>query len=264
MAQILRYPSTLNSSNQTPQNFVRFTPYAANDLRLGADISLYCPPSHRISDGASYNNFDLGIFGGAIGQGAGNLMAADQGEGDARNANLGNAIKSQIGGMKDGGMKAAVLSKAFSNFGLGGQVTDRVRDLYLQNQGRAINPNTVLQFTNTTIRSFGFTFKMVAESQAESVTIKEITNTFRKYLYPVKEEFTLQYPPKWKISFHKPSGDVNEYIPKIYDSYLENMSVTINSNGSSFHYDGAPIEVDVSLTFKEVKALARGDIEGLQ
>ena len=69
--------------------------------------------------------------------------------------------------------------------------------------------DTNVQFTGTNLRSFAFSFKMIAESPDESDAIKNIENTFRKFLYPKKltsSDFLLEYPPLFKIEFMKLQG----------------------------------------------------------
>ena len=50
-------------------------------------------------------------------------------------------------------------------------------------------------------------------------------------------------------------------IPKIEKCYLRNVSVTYNSTAATFHEDGQPNEIDMTLTFVERKTLSRKDIE---
>ena len=45
--------------------------------------------------------------------------------------------------------------------------------------------------------------------------------------------------------------------------YLQNFNATFNTTAAAWHQDGSPIEVDVSMTFQESRALERNDIENL-
>jgi hypothetical protein len=57
----------------------------------------------------------------------------------------------------------------------------------------------------------------------------------------------------------------NEFIPRIFSCYLTTFNVNYNQGGAgSFYEDGAPIDVDISMTFQESRALTRKDIEKLQ
>ncbi len=249
-----RFPSNLSNDIHNAVIFKAFP--KAGDGAV-AEISLYMPPSVAVSDGASYGNLDLGIIGS--GGGIESLINED---GELDTDGLKESLQNAADGT-DQAMNSAVLAKAFSNFGLGGGVGDRVSDLVLQNRGKAINPNTVLQYTNSEIRQHNFTFKLVAESQQEATAIKNIVSTFRKLMYGVKDGITLEYPCKWDISFLSIGGSKNPFLPQPYRCFLESCQATFNTSSGLFHADGSPIEVDVTLAFREVKALAREDIVAL-
>jgi len=250
-----RFPSNLSDEKH---NYVRFKGYEKKGSGEVVNICLYMPPTVARSDGASYGNLDLGIIGG--GKDGIQGLIDDDGKLDTK------GLKQQLDDSTDTGNSAldsAVLAKAFSNFGLGGGVGDRVSDLVLQNKSKAINPNTVLQYTNSEIRQHNFTFKMVAESSEEANSIKEIVNNFRKYMYGVKDGITLEYPAKWQIEFLKIGGARNPFLPAPYTCFLESCQATYNTSSGLTHADGSPIEVDVTLAFREVKALSRTDITAL-
>lgn len=254
---MLRYPLDLDISKQ---NRVMFRARDKDGNDVIDIISLYMPSAVTFGDGASYGDFDLGILGGA---GAEVGKALFEGEG-----NIKSAVEQAIGGTENevSGIQKAALSQAFSNFGLGSSLAERPRDLYLQQQGAAINPNTVLQYTNSTIRSYSFSFKMVAQSKDEADAIKKIINNFRLAMYGKKSNngLTLTYPAKFNITFYTPEGR-NEYLPKIYkETYLEGLTANYNTTSNLTHRDGSPTEVEVSMTFRETKALSREDIEVLQ
>ena len=44
-------------------------------------------------------------------------------------------------------------------------------------------------------------------------------------------------------------------------AYLQNIQHAYNPTASTFHEDGSPTEIDLSLTFFEYRALNRGDVE---
>jgi hypothetical protein len=108
---------------------------------------------------------------------------------------------------------------------------------------------------------------MIPENTKEATTAMHIENTFRKFLYPrthPESDLVLVYPPQWKIDFlYKPPGGSmteNPHLPMIHFCNLSNMSVTYNSSGNSFHRDGSPTEIDMSLSFMEAQSLTRDDL----
>lgn len=254
-----RYPNDLNGENQA---CVIFTGYDRIGKMSDAEIALFMPNNHAVADGASYNNFDLGVLGEAGARIAESVFTG----GGLDEAALRRELNSATGG-NNPTMSKVLNSQVMTNFGMGSGIVDRGRDLYLQKAELAINPNTVLQYSNSTLRAYNFQFKLVANSKREAETINKIVNSFRKYMYPDKadeEGKTLTYPLKWDITFLAPDGKENMKFPKPYECYLESLSAVYNATGNALHYDGSPIEVDVSLAFKETKTLSREDIIELQ
>ena len=250
-----RFPSNLVTDKHNTVTFTAFTEAGGGSV---TEISLYMPPTIAVSDGASYGNLDLGIIGGGK-DGIQGLIDED-GKLDTK------GLKQQLDNSTDTGNSAldsAILQKAFSNFGLGGGVGDRVSDLVLANKSKAINPNTVLQYTNSEIRQHNFTFKMVAESKSEADDINKIVNSFRKYMYGEKDGITVTYPAEWTINFMAIGGGINQFIAQPYKCFLESCQATYNTSSGLTHKDGSPIEVDITLAFREIKALQRDEIVAL-
>lgn len=240
---ILRYP--LNLTEKDNQEVIRFRIVDRKTLEDQRSIYLYSPPGLAVADAAGYTQADLGLIGGTI-DSAGDMAS---GKKDASESNL----------IAD--LVSAATTGAAGKLGAAGQAG-------MISGGIASNPYTNVQFTGTNLRSFAFNFKMVAESESESEAIKDIENTFRKFLYPKKassSEFLLEYPPLFKIEFMKLTGGEaapNRYMPFIQYSYLLNMTSTFNSSTNIFHKTGAPTELELALTFQESKALKREDLYG--
>ena len=240
---ILRYP--LNLVEKDNQELIRFRIVDRNTLEDQRSIYLYSPPGLSIADAAGYTQADLGLVGGA------GDLAAEVSSGK-KEANVSNTLSDLV---------SAATTAAVGKFGVAGQAG-------MIAGGIASNPYTNVQFTGTNLRSFAFSFKLVAESPDESDSIKDIENTFRKFLYPKKfgsSEFLLEYPPLFKIEFMKLQGgdaSPNKYMPFLQYCYLLNMTATFNSATNLFHKTGAPVELDLALTFQEAKALKREDLYG--
>ena len=240
---ILRYP--MNLVEKDGQELIRFRIVDRYSLEEQRSIYLYSPPGLSIADAAGYTQADLGLLGGAVDAGGPLLTGEKEPTQDSLITDLVAAAVSKAGGKLGGAGQAGMITA-----------------------GVAVNPYTNVQFTGTNLRSFAFNFKLVAESPDESDQIKNIENTFRKFLYPKKlnsSEFLLEYPPLFKIEFMKLQGgdaSPNEYMPFIQFSYLLNMTATFNSTTNLFHKTGAPVELELALTFQEAKALKREDLYG--
>ena len=57
------------------------------------------------------------------------------------------------------------------------------------------------------------------------------------------------------------NGAKNDFVPEIFDCYLVSLETTFNSTTNTFHGDGAPLEVDINLSYQETRVLNRADIE---
>lgn len=134
------------------------------------------------------------------------------------------------------------------------------------------------EFSGVRTRNFGFTFKMIADSEAESATIKSIWQTFQLASYPSAPTDTakllLLYPPKWKVKFtiSGEGGAELENVPKIYDEcYLTTCQVSFNDDTKNWYSPDpnnagqcSPIACNLSLTFTESRSLTAEDISTLQ
>ena len=252
-AEGLMYPLELR--NQTSRPCIEFTAYdtSSGDVQLKT-IWFPCPAGIEINDQATYNTIDLGALGGALNTA---LAAAGGAEGIGGKASA--AGKSLIDQVKSarGGEIAALAAMALPGYG------DK-----LQFKAKTIlNPNTNTNFTGNAVRSFNFAFKMIARSEAEAKEIQRIHKTFRKYTYADsngnQQNLTLRYPPVWRIRFLDGQKNENTYIPKIFSCYLQNVTSTFNSTSPTFHTDGSPLEVDVTLSYQETRVLTRFDIENM-
>ena len=141
--------------------------------------------------------------------------------------------------------------------------TGAVGEAILFNQKVVQNPNTNTSFQSSNIRTFAFTFKMVAKSPKESNAAKEIIKFFRFNMYPEGDTVTLSYPPLFSIKFYIGTKE-NTYIPRIAECYLISATATYNGSTNMVHEDGSPMEVEVALQFQENKALLKSDIKRLE
>ena len=227
MSKIYVFPEALRERANigTGFPFVSFE-FVKRALPENAAIYLYLPQGFSVPDSASYGSVDLGL----VGSGAGGALS--RGEKEAVATEAVGKILNEVGA-------ATVFTQ------------QKIK------AGEALNPNTVLQFDNVSVRTFNFTFKLVAESPKEAQSALLIENMFRAALYPeVKNRLYLEYPPTFNIKFYH-GGKENIYMPQIMESYLASMNTVYNASSNMYHADGSPSEIDVTLTFTETKALTR-------
>ena len=230
-------------------------------------VDMYFPLTMQFNDIAQYDNAPLNALGagteGLINQGAG-------------------ALESTIGSFVKGGKSIFDILRGNQDLTEAGlrvgaaRLIDKVgvlntgiaNALTLQNR-TIINPNLRAMFRGVGLREFTFQFKMIAKSQYENNVIKEIVKHFRKQMYPGTYDIEalggasigFKFPHLFQIDFTY-RGMRNRNIPKIHLCYLRNVSTTINPTGGAMRRDGAPNEVDLTLSFVEHKTLDKKDIDG--
>lgn len=252
----LYYPANLMDAKS---NFLRIEAnkyqYGGGGPILGA-VSLYHPSGVSFADGAGFSTFDMGPIGKQ-------LMA---GVTDP-NANAADIAKTSVESLTGDGtseLRTMLAMKIAKESGLGALApgSENLQQIYGAAKGVAVNPNTTTAFQNMNLRSYVFNFKMIAESPGESDTIRQIQTFFREHMYPEEGagSYLLTYPATFTVKFYTASGNENPYYPKMYELNLTNFQT--NYNGSShLHFDGgAPVEVDISLSFQETKVLTKADL----
>jgi hypothetical protein len=215
-----------------------------------------CPANIAINDSATYNTVELGTVGGAaLGQGGGfgGILGGIAG-------GIANTLLGRAGAAKQNFSLGEIAGAMASNVPIGGDIA-KVKGRTLQ------NPNTNTVFSGNALRSFTFTFKMVASSADEAELIRKIHSKFRKFTYASAggdQNLLLAFPPTWTIRFLNGRGEENPYIPKIYSCYLVSIETSLNSTTNMFHSGGEPLEVDISVSYQETRVLNRFDIDNLE
>lgn len=237
------------ANQQTRRSASRFSPSNRTCL-------LYLPVGLQYRDNASYSNFDLGVTGAALSAGGGITSGISTIKDALANSSADKDIATAAAvGIIDKFGGSAVGSAAFK---LGVGVT--------------INPNTRTLFEKVGIREFAFTFKFFAESRKEAVEIEKIIQFFREELYPEEilanatvsggegQAISIGYrfPKKFGIQIEY---DGNQIGTKILPCHLRDISTNYNPTNMSFHDDGKFTEIDMTLSFVEIRTLSKTDIK---
>jgi hypothetical protein len=106
-------------------------------------------------------------------------------------------------------------------------------------------------------------FTFTPRSAQEAAKVHEIIQTFRKHAAPTiinqAAGFFFKPPSIFNVRFWS-NGVENKNINKILDSVIESVEVNYAPNGWSAHKDGAPVQVTMSLNFKEIILADRNKI----
>lgn len=236
MAQLI-FPESLKE--ESPYPTIRF---AVKNIPVPVSIHLPVPPGITFNDGMNYSSIDLGLIGNEA------VKAVEQFSKEGAGAGFGSFTSGMMDKLKSmNGAAAAVIA---SNLLATESTTQRV-GLGVK---KILPPNTNSIFQGSTIRQFGFQFKLVARTKYEARTAKAIVDVFRTYMYPEGTNLLLSYPNTWSITFSKAD------LPEIKECYLTSLTTSYNNSTNIFYSDDSPLETDISLTFQETKALVRSDL----
>jgi hypothetical protein len=225
----------------------------------------------RFSDNAQYETANLGVLGGALEQG---LRGQNAFAGATRNGQLvstASALAAAAVAKGAGEVAGAAIGSKFGTPGaivgasaLGGTL-EGLSPAVRSATRIASAPNQRTLFQQVQIRSFAFTFKMIANNAQEAQEIKNIVKFFRQELYPEKialgesgVPLAYKFPNMFEIQVRNKNG-VNPAFD-IQRCYLRDIQTSFNSTASGMYNDGNFVEVDISLAFQEIVALDKQKI----
>lgn len=239
--QRYHFPSDLAAGAEAGYPLIRFGIGQTNGTK-NVSIILHQPPGISVADGANYTSFDAGTLKSIAG--------------------IASGLKSGgVSSVTDADLYATAILAKDNLANLAGGKIDKITSAAALKAGIATNPYSRTGYESTNVRGYSFSFKLVAQNAEESDMAAAIERTFRKFLYPKRAgSIALVYPPLFKIEFLV-FGQPNPYMPKIKPCYLTALETSINETSVAVHEDsGAPIEVDLTLSFQEERVLVRQDL----
>jgi len=260
----LVFPGELASLNRPIIEFKCLQSHSI--IENGTSIYLPAPEGLAYSNSSTYNDSELGIIGNAMLGGlniAKNSSSAEEAI-NTLSAAGGAAWQNASTGFKTD-PKSAILAAISAGLG---NPTEGAKAAVGIAAGARFNPYVVTAFDGTNTRNYNFEYKFIPSSKSEAETIKNIANIFQICVYGEVEGFLLKYPPKWSISILSAVSDGNgglelKPLSSFYECYLEGCDITYNSSNNSYFYDDSPLETDITIRFKETKALHANEIAQL-
>lgn len=238
----------------------------ATTYRPGKPIRLYFPQAVQVSDNIQYDQVGLGL-GGAAG-----LTALNRGQDimeaiKAGATETGKSLYSLFNlGSADGEAARIAVARAASMVtALTPAGAQAALGIGLQVK---VNPSTRSIFNGVTVRNFAFTYDFYATSPEEAEMVKRIIKKFRVTMYPkaipesaLREGFPLGYefPDLFEIKF-KIGNNKDIEMPQPLLCYLRDVTTSYNPTNMSWHEDGNPTHIQMSLAFQEFRALNQQDI----
>lgn len=132
--------------------------------------------------------------------------------------------------------------------------------------GAVNNPNLAAVFKGVNLRQHSFRWKMIAYDANESAQIDRMVTKLKQRALPERMEngnFVLKYPHIAYLYMVGPKGNgLITFSEK--GAFIENISVSYNgqSHPSFFVGTNSPVEVDLSISFRERSIVTAQDIGG--
>ena len=212
-------------------------------------IALYINKNPSVSYAAGWADEDLGIIAGASEQLKGTSGIMDAGKKLAQGAG--------------GAASAYILKSASTDFaGLG-----NAGGAFSASAGIAVNPFKAQLFKSMGFREFTYEYIFLPRNVQEYTEAKNIIKTFKKYMHPTlgAEKFLMGYPAEFTIAYYY-KDNVSDELFRISNCALINMSVEYGGSDFATFKDtgnlkGAPSEIALKLTFKELELLSQERID---
>jgi hypothetical protein len=220
-----------------------------------ASITLPLPSGLNFQDKVDYGQ---GATGSAL---TGGITAALRQGGDGIIDALKTAATDQFNSLKSGPKDGGALLATRVAGTFGGEIEAATKSVTRV----SVNPNFRTLFNNVPIRGFQFSFTMIPKSQDETIEIQRIINAFRTELYPKRlfasGDFSIGY--KFPNTFRIQGFIGTKKIPHGFlPCFLTDVNLTYNADNKGFHADDTFTTYQMDLTFMEVRALSRDDVEG--
>ena len=231
-------------------------------LKTGKVMRLYVPQAPQEVFGASWSETELGTLLGAANSGAlGQTFSEtiDNFKNAIANRNpgmLGNDAGAEFVGRKLAGISAVTQALGF-NFNLNAAIE--------LNTGKVPNPYKEQLFKSMNFRKFAYQFVFAPKNPYEMAQAYKIMDVFRRHMHPEKDDSGLffHYPSLFQIEYQY-KGKANQFLTKIADCALTNMSIDYGANSTLTTVkdtSGAPTEIKMTLQFQELRLLDRAFFE---
>jgi len=128
--------------------------------------------------------------------------------------------------------------------------------------GKISNPNEILMYNSTALRTFTFNWTILPDSRKESEHAAGLIKLFRKSAHARKDnKMIVTVPDHVIVSFHGAGAKHTEMI-QLPPCVVETVNVTYNPNASSFFKENnAPVEIGLSIGLKEMAPIYSQDVE---
>ena len=235
-------------------SYERESPTSAGSISPDLKVWLPIPENFTINHEVKYQERDTGLLGDVMqSDAAQTALKTAGGIGDkvkAASESLGNQTGEEAGKAVGEVAKRAAFAALNSADEVLGGLAGRVT-------GEIPNPHPTVFFKGLELRQFTWTWKLVPRSVEEAATLKAMIVLMKQRILPEKAGSFLKYPSLLKPSVLPDSSVYGNFMK----SAVRTFAVNYTAEGTSaFFVDGAPVAINLVLTFQEMENMTRGDV----
>jgi hypothetical protein len=218
-------------------------------------VALYMPTDIQINDQMVYNDDSRKM--GAFAETLFSKDYADVFNPVTLTSQTSLALAGYLGGKFLPGSSTSMIS-ALAGAGLASVVQTELQ----RGSGKIANPNEILLYNSTALRTFTFTWTILPDTRQESEHAAGLIKMFRKAAHARKDnKMIITVPDHVIISFHG-AGEKRTEMIQLPPCVIETVGVIYNPNTSSFfHENNAPVEIGLTVGLKEMAPLYAQDVE---
>ena len=218
-------------------------------------VALYMPTDIQINDQMVYNDDSRKM--GAFAETLFSKDYADVFNPVTLTSQTALAAAGYLGGKFLPGSSTSMIA-ALAGAGLASVVQTELQ----RGSGKIANPNEILLYNSTALRTFTFTWTILPDTRQESEHAAGLIKMFRKAAHARKDnKMIITVPDHVIISFHG-AGEKRTEMIQLPPCVIETVGVIYNPNTSSFfHENNAPVEIGLTVGLKEMAPLYAQDVE---
>lgn len=174
---------------------------------------------------------------------------------------MGVAQDQTVSGNAQGAIQSGFAAMAVNQ--LGGNVS--LEGLLSRSTGQVLNPNMELLFKGVKLRSFTFSYDLVARDSGEASIIKGMIRTLKVSMAPKKTTgastgaLFVSAPRVFQLEFKK-GPSKHPFLPTFKPMALVSMNVNYTGSGTYATYtDGTPVHLNMQLSFQEINPVYAED-----
>ena len=248
----------LSKSNRNSSSLQGLSSARKTTRRISDSIALYLPANVADNTSARYEDTPTGILG---------VSAVDIIRGYKSFKEEDFEVTGKVAGKALTEIGQEILKNLGGAFIEGLTNTEGAVPLANRIFGRAENPFVEVFFNSMNVRTFTYNFNFAPRNEDETMEIQQIIQLFRFHMAPELQETNSRYltlPSEFDIHYmykaQNGNGYENDFYGRVGTCVLENVSTNYTPNGVKSFANGAPTQITMSLSFKEIETLTKEKI----